>query len=321
MKTVLTDNSLCAYPLCDNADPDLIYGYISALKSTGVKYVELDFRTLMKLHKLPEGVGYIFRMVDPMFQQLADYFDFKYIVLTYADLKRKIKTNVPVMFETPYVKGNMGRIPDFVKSRVEGEVAAVRVRSAFGYERPSDIGEIFRELCMGCRPLSIDVCPLNTCRTALDAALKFTAVNADSITVTAGLPSKYCSLEDYLFSLMTVFGNISSDYDIRSLGRVSVYRSRIFQLGEQALPALLDTLDHDIRCLKNADTGERVGLRISLRDSEYLDRPFVSALEKMADAEGIPDDVFEDLVGAMNHYDRGVFNDELLHRRQSGLLN
>lgn len=321
MKTVLTDNSLCAYPLRDNADPDLIFGYICALRSAGVKYIELDFRTLMKLHKLPEGVGYIFRMVDPMFLQLTDFFDFKYVVLTYADLKKNIKTDVPIMFEMPYIGEGSWRVAELVKSRIGGELAAVRVLSWFDYGKPYEIHDAYRELCLSLRPLSIDICPLNTHKTALDAAMKFTAAGADSLTLTAGLPTKYCSLEEYMFSLMTVFDSLTPEFDIQSLGRVSVYRSRIFQTGEQALPKLLNTLDYDIRCLKNADTGKSVGMRVSLNDSEFINRRFVSALERMADAENMPDDVFEDIMGAMKHYDRGVFNEELLYRKRSGVLN
>ena len=321
MKTVLTDNSLCAYPLRDDADPDLVFNYIRALKSAGVRYVELDFRTLMKLRRLPEGVDYIFRMVDPMFMSLTDIYDFRYIVITYKDLGKKIKTNVPVMFESPYVKGSINVIPDLVKGCVDGELGALRVRWGFEYETPEGIMDIYKELVNGYRPYPIDICPLNNYKTSLDTALKFTAAGVDSLTLTAGLPSKYCSLEEYLFALMTVFDSLPSELDIQSLGRVSVYRSRIFQTGEQALPKLLDTLDRDIRCLKNADTGHAVPMRVSLKDSEYLNHTFVTALEKMADAQEIPYDIFKELTEAIKHFDSGMYNEDLLHRKRSGLLN
>ena len=321
MKTALIDNSLCAYPLADDADPDHIYNYIRALSETGVKYIEIDFRTLLKLHRLPEGVNYIFRMVDPMFLRLTEYFDFKYIVLTYGDLAKRIKTDVPVMFEAPYIAGNMGKAVRLAKNRVNGEVAAFRVRSEFELMRPSEVMARYAALRNDLAPLPVDVCPLNTYKTALDTALKLTAANADSLTLTAGLPAKYCSLEEYLFALMTLFDNLPSECDIRSLGRVSVYRSRIFQTGEQALPKLLNALDYDIRCLVNVDTGERVNMRVSLKDTEYLGHEFVSALEKMAAGEDIPQDVFENIVEAIKQYDGGVFNDEILRKKRGGLLN
>ena len=320
MKTVLIDNSLCAYPLRDDADPDLICGYIRALKDSGVRYIELDFRTLMKIRRLPEGVEYIFRMVDPMFLQLTDFFEFKYIVITYNDLRKHVKTSVPIMFEAPYVGGAMERVPGFVTRHADGELAAFRVRSAFEYKRPGEFFKLHREIATSLMPYPVDFCPLNMSMTALDAALKFTSMNADSVTLTAGLPTKYCSLEEYIFALMTMFDSLPPELDIQSLGRVSVYRSRIFQTGEQALPRLLDILDHDIRCLKNADTGESVPMRVGLRDTEYLSHKFVSALERMADEENIPNDLYEDIKGAIRHYDRGIFNEDIMHKKR-GLLN
>lgn len=320
MKTVLTDNSLCAYPLRDNADPDLIYNYITALKDAGVKYIELDFRTLMKLRALPEGVKYIFRMVDPMFLRLTGFFDFSYIILTYSDLKYRIKTDVPVMFEAPLIKGNMCRAARFVRGRIDGELTAFRVRSDFELAEPSEISKLYRELSAELTPLAVDVCPLNGNKTALDAALKFTAANVDSITLTAGLPTKYCSLEEYIFTMMSIFDGLPDDLNINSLGKVSVYRSVIFQTGEQALPKLLDILDHDIRTLKNADTGDRVRMRVGLKDTEYINQPYSSALEKMADEESIPGKVFVNLKMALDNFDCGIFNEELLHRRRRGLL-
>lgn len=322
MKTVLTDNSLCAYPLRDDADPDLMIDYIRALRDAGVKYVELDFRTLMKLRKLPEGVDYIFRMVDPMFLSLAEIYDFKYIVITYKDLGKNIKTDVPIMFEAPYVKGSVSVIPDLVKGCVDGELGAFRVRWGFEYETPEGIFDIHKELSKGFRPFPIDICPLAKYKTALDTALKFTAANVDSLTLTAGLPEKYCSLEEYVIALMTIFDSLPPEIDLRSLGRVSVYGSRIFQSGSKALIKLLDTLDRDIRSLKNADTGESVPLRISLKDSEYLNHEFADVFERAARKQGISVDEMEDYKAAMSYYsDGGLYHAELIRWLRSKLLH
>lgn len=321
MKTTLTDNSLCVYPLCDNADPDLIYSYIRALRETGVDYIELDFRTLIKLKKLPHGVKYIFRMVDPMFLPMTEFYEFSYIVLTYNDLKEKIGTNVPVLFEIPYLKNNIGKALRFAEGRVGGKISALRIRSSFEYGEPSEMTSMYKRLCDAAAPLPVDICPLNEYRTALDTALKFTAAGASGLTLAAGLPAKYCSLEEYIFALMSVFDGLPKNISINGLGGVSVFRSRIFQTGTPALPTLLNIMDHDIRCMKNADTGENVDMRVTLRSSEYLNRQFASALEKMAGFENIPKDVFENISEAIRHYDRGVFNEELLRKKRRGLLN
>lgn len=87
MKTVIIDNSLCTLPIDEHASPEMISRYIRALAEAGVKYVELDFRTIMKMHELPECVGYIFRLGDPMFAELTQAFDFNYVLVTINDLK------------------------------------------------------------------------------------------------------------------------------------------------------------------------------------------------------------------------------------------
>lgn len=321
MKTTLTDNSLCVYPLCDGAEPELIYRYIVELRDTGVDYIELDFRTLIKLKKLPRGVKYIFRMVDPMFLPVTEFYEFSYIVLTYNDLKEKVATDVPVLFEIPYLKNSVGKALRFAESRVNGKLSALRIRASFEYGEPSEITDVYKRLCAAAAPLPVDICPLNEYKTALDAALKFTAADVSGLTLAAGLPTKYCSLEEYIFSLMSVFDGLPPQVNINSLGGVSVFRSRIFQTGTPALPALLNIMDHDIRCMKNADTGESVDMRVKLKSTEFLNRGFVSALEKMADYENIPDDIFESISEAIKHYDGGIYNEELLRKKRRGPLN
>ena len=98
MKTVIIDNSLCTLPIAEGTSPELICRYIHALAETGVKYVELDFRTVMKMQELPDCVEYIFRLGDPMFAQLTQAFDFRYVVVTMHDIKDEIDVgNTPVI--------------------------------------------------------------------------------------------------------------------------------------------------------------------------------------------------------------------------------
>lgn len=321
MKTVLIDNSLCTFPLVDNVNPNYIYSYICALRDTGVKYIELDFRCLMKLHQLPEGVGYVFRLVDPMFLQLTGYFDFNYILLTYTDIMKGIKTDVPIMFETEYIPKNMGKTIRLVRKSVDGDISALRIRSDFEYDTPENVANKYRSICAEVPPLAVDVCPMNSHKTALDYALKFTAANVDSLTLTSGLPTKYCSLEEYFFSLLTLFNSLPSEFSIRGLGKAAIYRSHIFQSAEDSLSKVLDMLDKDVQGFKNVDTGEDVSVRVRLKETEYLNKKFVSAFEKMAQYESMPNDLFEEVDKAIKHFDKGLYSDKVLNSTNGGLLN
>lgn len=101
MPTTLIDNSLCVFALRENVSPEYLYRYIDALGRAGVKYVEMDSLALMKMrfHQLQQlKTGCIFRPIDPVFMKLCEAFDFDYVYLTAADLKKGIRTDVPVIF-------------------------------------------------------------------------------------------------------------------------------------------------------------------------------------------------------------------------------
>lgn len=321
MKTVLTDNSLCAYTLCDDAPAEFIYKYIQSLAKAGVRYIELDFRTLMKLQKLPEGVGYIFRLVDPMFLGLADLYDFDYMLLTLSDVRRLVKTSVPVMLELPSSDDYPNRVFRYSSKLIGGQITAVRVR---GYYPLTGIEETFAAVnkLKNVFPVPVDFCPTNELKTALDAAVKFTRAGIDSLTVTMGLTERYCSLEEYFFTLMSIFDALPGELSLSPLCAATVYHRYIFRNRRgDGITHYMDILDHDIHFLHNVDTNERVKLHMSLRDTEYLHRTFVTALEKMARDEDIPGELFDDLSSAIRHYDTDFFNSDLLNRKRRGLLN
>lgn len=321
MKTVLVDNSLCVYTLCDDADEEYIYNYIRALGAAGVRYVEIDFRTLMKLHTLPENVGYIFRLVDPMFMGLTEVYKFDYMLLTPADIRKKIKTPIPVMLGLPVTQASR-KFFQYAGGLLDGQITAVRVRGSIPMMSPENAGGYVRFL-KNEFPVPVDVCPLNDQRAALDAAVKLSRENIDSLTLTMGAPERYCSLDEYLFTMLTVFDRLPLGVNIHALCRAAVFQRFIFKncRGADGMLNMLDIVDHDIHFLRNADTGARVPLKVSLKEAAYIKRTFVSALERMAKAEEIPPDVFEDLTEAMRRFDVSLFDEKLMENRQRTFLN
>ncbi|MCH5206278.1 MAG: hypothetical protein J1F09_04935 [Oscillospiraceae bacterium] len=321
MKTVLVDNSLCAFTLRDDAEPEHIYNYIRALGEAGVRYVELDFRTLMKLGKLPRGVGYIFRLVDPMFMSLTELYDFDYMLLTFPDLRKNIKTPIPVMLGFPDNIEPSNKAYQYARHLLDGEITAVRIRRSFDM---MSHGEAFGYVnyLKNIFPVPIDICPTNEGKTALDCAVKLSAANIDTLTLTMGHPERFCSLDEYLFTLLTVFDRLPNEYNLSALCKVSVFQRFIFRncSGDEML-RMMDLLDHDIHFLRNVDTGGRVPLRVTLKAAAYLQKTFVSALDKMAREEEIPEDVFEDLREAMNRFDVSFFNENILRNKRRTFLN
>lgn len=321
MKTVLTDNSLCAYTLRDDATPEYIYKYIKSLADAGVRYVELDFRTIMKLRDLPKGIGYIFRLVDPMFLNVAELFSFDYILLTFADIRRKIKTASPIMLELPVLKNISRQVLQYAAHEVDGRITAVRMRGSHPLMEHEEAARYVAGL-KNEFPVPLDFCPMNDNKTALDSAMKFTMANADSLTMTMGISEKFCSVEEYFFTLMSVYDTLPKELSIAPLCAATVYHDRIFRNSRgDGITHYMDILDHDIHFLRNADTGERVKMHMSLKDTEYIHKTFVTALEKMAKSEEIPEDIFENINEALRHFNTDIYSPELINRKRRGLLN
>lgn len=321
MKTVLTDNSLCTYTLRDDAPPEYIYKYIKSLADAGVRYVEIDFRTIMKLRDLPKGIGYVFRLVDPMFLSVAELFEFDYILLTFADIRRNIKTKVPIMLELPVLDNLSGQVLRYAASEVDGSITAVRIR---GNHPLMEHGEASRYVTRLKNefPVPLDFCPMNDMRTALDSAMRFTFAGADSLTLTMGISDRFCSLEEYFFTLMSVYDILPKELSLSPLCAATVYHGNIFRNGRgDGITRYMDILDHDIHFLQNADTGERVKMRMSLKDTQYIHKTFVTALERMARSEEIPDDVFDSISEALRHYDTDFYSPGLMNKKRRGLLN
>jgi hypothetical protein len=302
--------------------PEFVYKYIEALRDTGIKYAELDYRTLLAAPELPKDMGYIFRLTSPGFIRLTDVFDFSYISMTANALSRKIKTDVPVMVELPFTT----HIPDECFQRINenlvGTVGSYRMKGSL----PLMTKEQVSSLSMGFKRFvnaPVDICSLNGFKTAVDTAVKFTFANIDSITLCIGAKDDYASFEDYLFTLMTVYQALPKELDLASLCRAVIYHKLIFGNihDEDSLTRIMNVLNTDISFLTNVDSGEHVSPHVSVRNNRRLQKTFESVLEKMADKEEIPEDFMEEITDALRKFDTNFYNDEILGGYTKGLLN
>ncbi|MGN1120005.1 MAG: hypothetical protein ACI4Q4_06580 [Oscillospiraceae bacterium] len=321
MKTVITDRSLSLFTLDEHAEPAHIFGYISALRDAGVRFVEMDFRTVMKMTELPDGVKYIFRVTDPVFLDMADAFDFDYMLITPLDYKTRIDARIPVIAELPGGITCVPQLVHFVNMQVGGRLSMIRLKRDFDMMSVEEAARYVNRM-KAAVTVPLDFCPMNGKKNALDTAIKFSMAGADSITMTIGTSTNYASIEEYLFTLMSVYNTIPSELDMGAVCRAAVFHSIIFRNGRDSIRQIMRILDRDISGLINADTGERVKMSVTLRDTQLLHRSFVSALEHMAREENIPPDLVRDMTEAIRHYNVGVFNEELMRKDGGkGLLN
>lgn len=321
MKTVIVDNSLCANTLADNVSGETITGYIQYLAEAGVKYVELDFRTLMKINRLPEGIGYIFRLVDPMFMQLTEVFDFDYVLINFTDLRKKISSKVPLMLELPVMDALPGRAVRYANSLVDGEISCVRVCGSYDMFTAAEASAYVMRVKNDV-PVPVDFCPRNDYKTAVDTAIKLMFAGADSLTLCTSSKGKYASFEDFVFSLLSVFDALPSDISAGNMCKASICSKYLFpnSTGDYVM-SLMDCLDNDLRMLKNADTGENVHMRIRLKDTQFLHKAYISAVKKMMRKEDLSDDIVNELENAIGNSQTKVFDERILREKHKGLLN
>lgn len=321
MKTVITDNSLCTLPLDESARPEHIYKYIAALGEMGVKYVELDFRAVMKMRELPDGIGYIFRLGDPTFAGMASAFDFRYVLVTVNDLKSRVRVNSPVIMEFPALNSVTPQLLRLSQAQISGRISMLRLRGSYPMMSREEVARMIWN-SRNTVTIPVDICPMNSKKTALDMAVKSALASADSLTLCMGLPRSYASIEEFLFALMTVYEIFPEEYDMTAMCKAAVYHRMIFgKYSADSLSHIMQLLDNDIAGLRNADTGQRVHMKITLKDKMMLHRTYVSALEKLADSEDIPDDIAYDIYDAVKKYDASLFDTELMYGSGGKLLN
>ncbi len=322
MKTVITDNSLCTLPICEGAKPEHIYKYIEALAETGVRFVELDFRTVMKMNELPDGINYIFRLSDPMFSELTEVFDFSYVLVTIADFKDRIRIkNTPVIMEFPAVNKISRQMLALAQQQIPSRIEMVRMRGSFQYMSQSDAAKYVFS-AKNTVPVPIDICPMNKAKTALDCALKFSRANVDSLTMCMGLSQNYASIEEYLFTLMSVHETLLKEYNMAALCKAAVYHQLVFgPHSSDSISYIMHLLDRDIMSLKNADTGKRVKMKVQLKDKMMLQKNFVSTLENFINNEEIPEDFAIDIYDAIKRFDTTLYNTDLSYTYSKEPLN
>lgn len=319
MKAVLIDRSLCSTRLREDVRPEHIYGYIKALADAGVKYVELDFHSVMKLEELPEGIGYIFRMRDPAFAELANVFDFSYVVVTLDDIRKRFKLNAPAIMELPSRTHLTHGLMRMINSQLNGRLGMVRLCGDFGMMSAQEASKFVFGL-KNSVTLPVDLCPTNDGCTALDSAVKFTFSGADSVTLCTGSTRRFACFEEFMFTLLSVFASLPDNIDFAAMLRASYLRRLVFADARDCVGEIMQRIDHDISSLTNADTGESVRMRMKLRDSRMLHKYFVTAIERMAEEENIPEDIIDDISGALAHFDLSLFSPEI-SRDRPVLLN
>ncbi len=319
MKTVLTDISLCEGELLPDAKAADIYKYIKSLASAGIRYVEIDRNILQKLRKLPKGIGYIYRVTRPEDVDIVKIYKFNYALIRYSDLFKKIRPDIPVMLEMPFVERAYRQMLGFAQSRLGGRITAVRFCDDFGYKT---LGEMRRFVAKirNTIPIPVDFCPLNSHKTALDCALKLTFSGADCISFTVPQTNRFARLRGYITTLMGVYKIRPDKIDIVGLIGAAMYSDCIFREVEES-PREISVPFFSMTSSVNADTGELVPLIPDFMPFKLRNVEYKSALEKMMSKTELDKETSDALVEAVKYYDVDLCSDSVLYGKHKGLKN
>ena len=319
MKTVLTDISLCAGELLSDAKAVDIYKYIKSLASAGVRYVEIDQRILLKLRKLPKGIGYIYRITSPDDVDIIKKYKLNYALIRYSDLFKNIRPDIPIMLEMPFVERAYRQMLGFAQSRLGGRITAVRFCDDFGY---MTLGEMRRFVAKirNTIPIPVDFCPINSHKTALDCALKLTFSGADCISFTVPRTSRFAQLREYIMTLMGVYRIRLDKFDLMGLIGAAIYSDNIFRKEEES-PREIRVPYRSISTSVNADTGEIVPLMPDFMPLEQRNVEYKSALEKMMSKTELDEETSDALIDAVKYFDIDLCSDSVLYGKHKGLKN
>ncbi len=317
MRKVLTDISLCEGDLIPGAEAKDIYSYIRALGGAGIRYVEINRRTLCKLGKLPRGIGYIFRVTEPEDLKLMKGHNFSYALIRYADLFKNIRPDIPVMLEMPFVERAYRQMTGYAQSRLGGRITAVRFRDDFGYKTMGEMKRFVAKI-KSTMPLPVDFCPKDTEKTALDCAVKFTLSGADCISFTVPRTGRFASLKEYVLLLMMSYGIILDRFDMSEFSRAVVDSELVFNEEESCCKRQNVPYQSRIASI-NAETGKKVFIDPFFNDSFAGKTHFSSALEKMLEKANIDEETSAILVDAVKYYDIDICSDSVLYGKHKGI--
>lgn len=167
---IVIDNSLCNIDISKKATEQNIHEYIVALFESGNDLAEIDFKTINFLKDIDTSKRFIFRADTPKDLLYIRFKDFYYVVVPYEFLPlaakfKKTKYLVEVNGESHNTEDLIKICRDILNTDFEGAIRIVKNFDSNTNELSDFIDRYYSEFT-----LPLDICPLNSCLTGLDAA-------------------------------------------------------------------------------------------------------------------------------------------------------
>lgn len=191
---IIIDNSLCNTDISKRASEQNIHEYLVSLFESGIDIAEIDINTLKYFDEINTSRRFIMRVESLSELLYAQNKEFYYIVLPY-DMLNLAKLKLPAEFnKSKYlveVNGEGSNIDEVLKmcrnAAERNPDGAIRVVKSFdlGTDPETDTDELsdFIDRYYAECTLPLDLCPLNSRLTGLDAAYKAFSKDINMLTL------------------------------------------------------------------------------------------------------------------------------------------
>ena len=270
---IVTDNSLCNIDFSPKVTEQNVHEYIISLFESGIDLVEIDFRTYKFFKEINTSKRFIMRVDTPSDLMYAHMKEFYYVAIPYSMLPLAEKlTNSKYLVEIDGDKYNNDQLLKMCREISEKEfVGAVRIAKNFDAdtEELSDfIDRYYDEFTM-----PLDICPLNSHLTGLDAAYKAFSKGVNTITMGFGAS---CFYTPYELFVMYFPENFRIHPQITLIPYLLICAARYNLVSDEfnkGLDNIVNVLDNYKRPVANADSayidGQRLKRAAGRKDENY----------------------------------------------------
>jgi hypothetical protein len=246
MKPVLIDRSLVGMNFFDTlsgnelTDKTATFMYVCSLLEAGASYVELDFKSLMRLPKPSGSENYIYRISAPEEFVVANALKFEYAVLPLEFVHILPRLELPLILEVDVGDAtdalNVFKLLHMISEKIDfTRFQMLRIVGVFDSDTLPTLIATYRRRTI----IPLDICPVNTHLSALDSAITAYRSGFDAITVCYGDGSVYASLEETLIMLGAMYRLIVTPNYLEGICKASMLSMLFTEAKNANLNALM----------------------------------------------------------------------------------
>jgi hypothetical protein len=265
MKPVLIDRSLVNTDFADPRPPKRpndghsaqkeLFLYVCSLAEAGASYVELDFKSLIRLPKPSGAENYIYRLTAPEEFVMANALNFAYAVLPLKFAYVRSRLELPVILEIDVGDASdpmaVFNILQLISTNMDlTQFQMLRLTGDFDSATVPAIASVYRRRTV----IPLDICPRNGSLTALDSAIAAYRANYDAVTVSFGDNDNFATLEEMLIMLGSMYRIFVSGTYLEGICKASLFSSMFALHKRTNLSLMMSKYMHTPTSIEKIDT-------------------------------------------------------------------